>query len=86
MDTPPRYLQGMLPHHSTPSHPIDQPPLDVSLFWFVDWYSSVELVPLVEFGEERTVYAMLRVYFAVWFMCYVAAYALDFVGVRSVAF
>jgi len=24
-------------------------------------------VPLVEFGEERTVHAMLRVYFAVWF-------------------
>lgn len=40
---------------------------------------SVELLRLVEFGEERTVRAMLRVYVAVWFMCYVAAYALDFV-------
>ena len=71
MDTPPRYLQGTLPQRSTPSHPIDQSSLDVSLFCFVDWYGSVELVPLVEFVEERTVHAMLRVYFAVRFMCYV---------------
>jgi hypothetical protein len=51
-----------------------------------DWYGSVELVPLVEFGEERTVHAMLRVCLAVWFMCYVAAYALNFVGLLRLAF
>ena len=80
---PPRYASASF--HPFPPDRSD-PPLDVSLFCFVDWRGSAELVPLVEFGEERAVNGMLGVHFAVWFMCYVAAYALDFVGVRSVAF